>query len=144
MMIVVAEKCFAYCLIQPVQLHLYVNFLAYRNRHWKTKLIQRNPPLFVFIPYLYQSHKYFIFNYVLSLYIVAELVIFLTGRPPMQFSSVAQSCLTLCNPMDFSTPGFPAYHQLPEPTQTHVHRVSDAIQPSHPLSQPSYLHKIKV
>ena len=50
-----------------------------------------------------------------------------------QFSSVAQSCLTLCNPMDYSTPGFPVHHQLPEPTQTHVHRVGDAIQLSYPL-----------
>ena len=52
-------------------------------------------------------------------------------------SSVPQSCPTLCNPMDCSTPGFPFYHQLPELAQTHVHRVSDAIQPSHPLSSPS-------
>ena len=54
-----------------------------------------------------------------------------------QFSSVAQSCLTLCNRRDCSTPGLPVHHQLPEFTQTHVHRVSDAIQPSHPLSSPS-------
>ena len=54
-----------------------------------------------------------------------------------QFSSVAQSCPTLCDPMDCSTPGFPVYHQLPELTQTHVHRIGDAIQPSHPLSSPS-------
>ena len=54
-----------------------------------------------------------------------------------QFSSVAQSCPTLCDPMDCSTPGFPVHHQLPELAQTHVHRVSDAIQPSHPLSSPS-------
>ena len=103
MMIIVAEKMF--CMLSYpacTLLYLYVNFLACRNRHWRTKLIQRNPPLFVFIPYLYQSPKSFIFNYVLSLYIVAELVIFLTGRPPMQFSSVAQLCQTLCNPMDFS------------------------------------------
>ena len=53
-----------------------------------------------------------------------------------QFSSVAQSCLTLCSPMDCSTPGFPVLHQLLEFTQTHVHWVSDAIQPSHPLSSP--------
>ena len=52
----------------------------------------------------------------------------------VQFSSVAQSCTTLCNPMDYSTPGLPVHHQLPESTQTHVHRVGDAIQPSHPLS----------
>ena len=52
----------------------------------------------------------------------------------VQFSSVAQSCPTLCYPMNRSTPGLPVHHQLPEFTQTHVHRVSDAIQPSHPLS----------
>ena len=54
-----------------------------------------------------------------------------------QFSSVAQSCPTLCNPMNCSTPGLPVNHQLPEFTQTHIHRVGDAIQPSHPLSSPS-------
>ena len=54
-----------------------------------------------------------------------------------QFSSVAQSCLTLCDPMNCSTPGLPVYHQLPEFTQTHVHLVGDAIQPSHPLSSRS-------
>ena len=55
----------------------------------------------------------------------------------VQFSSVAQSCPTLCNPMNRSTPGLPVRHQLPEFTQTHFHRVRDAIQPSHPLSSPS-------
>ena len=54
-----------------------------------------------------------------------------------QFSSVAQLCLTLCSPMDCSTPGLPVHHQFPDFTQSHVHRVSDAIQPSHPLSSPS-------
>ena len=53
--------------------------------------------------------------------------------------SVVQSCPTLCDPMNHSTPGLPVHHQLPEVTQTHVHRVSDAIQPSHPLSSPSPL-----
>ena len=56
---------------------------------------------------------------------------------PLQFSSVAQSCPTLCNPMNRSTPGIPVHHQLPEFTHTHGHRVSDAIQPSHPLLSPS-------
>ena len=55
----------------------------------------------------------------------------------VQFISVAQSCPTLCYPMNCSTPGLPVHHQLPEFTQTHVHRVCDAIQPSHPLSSPS-------
>ena len=54
-----------------------------------------------------------------------------------QFSSVTQSCLTLLDPMNRSTPGLPVHHQLPEFTQTHVHRVTDAIQPSHPLSSSS-------
>ena len=57
-----------------------------------------------------------------------------------QFSSVisvARSCLTLCDPVNRSTPGLPVHHHLPEFTQTHIHRVSDAIQPSHPLSSPS-------
>ena len=55
----------------------------------------------------------------------------------VQFSSVVQSCPTLCDPMNRSTPGLPVHHQLPEFTQTHVRRVSDASQPSHPLSSPS-------
>ena len=55
----------------------------------------------------------------------------------LQFSSVAQSCPTLCDPMNRSKPGLPVHHQLPEFIHTHVHRVSDAIQPSHPLLSPS-------
>ena len=55
----------------------------------------------------------------------------------VQFSSFTQSCPTLCDPMDCSTPGFPVHHQLPELAQTHVHWVSDATQPSRPLSSPS-------
>ena len=55
----------------------------------------------------------------------------------VKFSTVAQSCLTLCNPMDHSTPDLPVHHQLLEFTQTHVHWVRDAIQPSHPLPSPS-------
>ena len=59
-------------------------------------------------------------------------------KPPSdQIRSVAQSCPTLCNPMNRSTPGLPVHHKLPEFTEIHVHRVSDAIQPSHPLSSPS-------
>ena len=57
--------------------------------------------------------------------------------PFLQFSSVTQSCPTLYNPMNHSTPGLPVHHQLLEFTQSHVYRLSDAIQPSHPLSSPS-------
>ena len=69
------------------------------------------------------------------------LAVLLSSPSPVsssvQFSSVAQSCLTLCNPMNHSMPGLPVHHQLLEFTQTNVHRVSDAIQPSHPLSSSS-------
>ena len=58
-------------------------------------------------------------------------------KDTVQFSSVAQLCPTLCDSVNRSTPGLPVHHQLPEFTQTHVHRVRDAIQPSHPLSSPS-------
>ena len=66
---------------------------------------------------------------------------FLLGRKVLtnlsQFSSVAQSCPTLCDPMNHNMPGLLVHHQLPEFTQTHIHQVVDAIQPSHPLSSPS-------
>ena len=64
-------------------------------------------------------------------------VIFGAQEEICHFSLVAQSCLTLCNPRDWSMPGFPVHHQLLEPTKTHVHQVGDAIQPSHPLLSPS-------
>ena len=66
-----------------------------------------------------------------------EIVLYLLKLSSNQFSSVTQSCLNLCDPMNHSTTGLPVHHQLLEFTQTHVHRVSDAIQPSHPLSSPS-------
>ena len=73
---------------------------------------------------------------------VAQLCLFETAKDSrtathLQFSSVAQSCPTLCDPMNCSTPGLPVHHQLPEFPQTYVHPVGDAIQPSHPLSSPS-------
>ena len=67
----------------------------------------------------------------------AVVIIILVSIAAYFFSSVAQSCLTLCDPMDCSPQGLPVYHQLPEFTQTHVHEVGDAIQPSYPLSSPS-------
>ena len=68
-------------------------------------------------------------------FIICQLIYILISS--VHFSSVAQSCPTLCDPMNRSTPGLPVHHQLPQFTETHVHRVSDAIQPSHPLSSPS-------
>ena len=74
-----------------------------------------------------------------SLMSPALAVGFLTTRTtcPVQFSSITQSCLALCDPMDCRTQGLPVHHQLLELTQTHVHRVSDAIQPSNPVPYPS-------
>ena len=70
------------------------------------------------------------------------LLLYVLGLKSVQFSSVSQSCPTLCNSMRCSNPGLPVYHQLPEFTQTHVHWVSDAIQPSYPLSSPLFLPSI--
>ena len=85
-----------------------------------------------------------IFIYVLDTHLLSLIWELKSYASPMaykihsaQFSSVTQSCPTSCDPMDCSTPGFPVHHQLPELTQTHVHWVSDAIQPSYPLSSPS-------
>ena len=64
------------------------------------------------------------------------------SKPSVQFISVAQSCPTLCDPVDCSMPGYPVYHQLPDLDQTHVHRVGDAIQSPHPLLSPLLLSSI--
>ena len=76
----------------------------------------------------------FLFLLQASVFLVACSASDLHLRATDQIRSVAHSCLTLCDPMNHSTPGLPVHHQLPEFTQTYVHRVSDAIQPSHPLS----------
>ena len=78
------------------------------------------------LPLPYDSLQYATHIYMLPMY-----------SSSVQFSSVAQSCPTLCDPMNCSTPGLPDHHQLQEFSQTHVHWVSDTIQPSHPLSSPS-------
>ena len=77
----------------------------------------------------------YILHYIILLYYLIYVIFQILF--PYQIRSVAQLCPTLCDPMNCSTPGFPVHHQLPEFTQTHVHPVSDAIQPSHPLSSPS-------
>ena len=74
-----------------------------------------------------------------SFFLVLSMLFMMIITITVQFSSVAQSYPTLGNPMNHSTPGLPVHHQLSEFTQTHVHRVGDAIQPSHPLSSPSLL-----
>ena len=74
-----------------------------------------------------------IYNWITLLWTWANT----TGLITYQIRSVSQSCPTLCDPMNRSTPGLPVHHQPPEFTETHIHWVSDAIQPSHPLSSPS-------
>ena len=69
--------------------------------------------------------------------IVPGVIFMVSASPQWIFSSVTQSCPTLCDPINHSMPGLPVHHQRLEFTQTHVHRVRDAIQPSHPLSSPS-------
>ena len=83
------------------------------------------------------NHRSLHRNKVFSLFLVLYICpITQNKKDPCQISSVAQSCPTLCDPMDCSTPGFPVHHQLLELTQTHVHPLGDAIQPSHSLSPP--------
>ena len=75
--------------------------------------------------------------FVKALYFTRSTLFFIFSSGSVQLSSVTQSCPTLCDPMDCSTPGLPVHHQLPEFTQTHVHWDSDTIQPSYPLLPPS-------
>ena len=84
---------------------------------------------------LYHHYLFICLILLLKLRVLEKSKIFLLFL--YQFSSVTQSCPTLCDPMNHSMPSLPVHHQLPEFTQTHVHRVCDAIQPSHPLSSPS-------
>ena len=83
------------------------------------------------------AHPLYFFQNNYHLYIICTRVCVCAISPSVQFSSAAQSCPTLCDPMIRSSPGLPVHHHLPELTHTHVHRVGDAIQPSHPLSSPS-------
>ena len=93
----------------------------------------------LYYPYLMVMTLLFIFLLLFSLFLIIIIIVmpWIWESDLPQFSSVAQLCPTLCDPMNCSTPGPPVHHQLPEFTQTLVHQVSDAIQPSHPLSSPS-------
>ena len=90
---------------------------------------------------LRESHFFFsllVFRKSLTLFFFLYILLLTAWMSfSIQFSSFAQSCPTLCNPINRSTPGLPVHHQFPEFIQTHVHQVGDAIQPSHPLSSPS-------
>ena len=91
--------------------------------------------IFIFVLFYYLSNIY-IYTYMNICVCNTKIVPCFKKGLKVNISSVAQSCPTLCNPMDCSTPGLPVHHQLPEFTQTHVHHVGNAIQPFHPLSSP--------
>ena len=86
--------------------------------------------LIYFLYCICSSNNLYSYNHKLIHFLASCLNLYI------QFDSVTQSCPTVCDPMNCSTPGLPVHHQLPEFTQTHVHRVSDSIQPSHPLLSP--------
>ena len=93
-----------------------------------------------FMYLIYLKHNSRLINrdlHYLLFFCLNTVLNFNISKCSVQFISFAQSCPTLCNPMNRSRPGLPVHHQLPEFTQTHVHQVSDAIQPSHPLLSPS-------
>ena len=90
--------------------------------------------LHITVNVLPSSWRYF--DRILNSSCINFLVLY-TYISSVQFNSVIQSCPALCDPMNHSTPGLPVHHQLPEFTQTHIHCVGDAIQPSHPLPSPS-------
>ena len=101
--------------------------ISYADSHIRNQSVNR---FYIFKIYISSQIKIFVKNFIKS-------SVTTSNGSSVQFSSVSQSCPTLCSPMNRSTPGLPVHHQLPEFTQTHVHRVSHAIQPSHPLSSPS-------
>ena len=108
--------------IHSFHLSVHCRFSVSRHcsRQWDSKVAQ--------VPLFAKACDLLISGFVLSVSVQFSSV---------QYSSVSQPCPTLCNPVNCSMPGLPVHHQLPESTQTHVHRVGDAIQPSHPLSSPS-------
>ena len=119
--------------------HIHTEYIVYKSIYIKCKDRQKWPMV---IDYKDQKSSYLWCVWRLrrakrSFWNSGYILFFELGGGSVQFSSVTQLCPTLCDPMNHSTPGLSVHHQLPETTQTHVHWVSDAIQPSHPLSAPS-------
>ena len=121
-------------------LHLIIYLLSLKS--WLTSQLQLY--LFIYILTDLRGQRIVHLYPTVTSKIIASLVVSSVNQKviwkilhSIQFSSVAQSCPTLCDPMNLSTPGLPVHHPLPEFAQTHVHRVGDAIQPCHPLSSPS-------
>ena len=107
--------------------------------HWQVDSLPLTPPEKPSLTAGWQFIIHLTVNQVLAkvIHLTWKYICVDSSVSSVQFSSVAQSCLTLCNPMDCSMRGLPVHHHLPEFTQTHSHRVRDAIQPSHPRSSPS-------
>ena len=119
--------------------HIHTEYIVYKSIYIKCKDRQKWPMV---IDYKDQKSSYLWCVWRLrrakrSFWNSGYILFFELGGGSVQVSSVTQLCPTLCDPMNHSTPGLSVHHQLPETTQTHVHWVSDAIQPSHPLSSPS-------
>ena len=117
--------------LASVSIHMQMTHMCWAPVIWLIHSLMQHT--FIYTTYIYQvpGTRKIPPNYL-------ELSLnYLGPQNSSHFSSVAQSCPTLCDPMDCSTPGLPVYHQFPEFTQTHVHWVSDTIQPSHPLLSPS-------
>ena len=113
--------------LKLMQLKVYTDFP--QNIKWRFS--QFNKSVYISWNEMYFCKMYIIFSFL--------VIIWIHIFSSVQFNSVAQSCPTLCDPKNHSTPGLPVHHKLPEFTQTHVHRVGDTIQPSHPLSSLSPL-----
>ena len=135
----------------PLAIAEFSSLLAYWVQHfnsiifrtWNSSAGVKPHPLALFLVRLPKAHLTSHFRISVSRWVTTPL--WLSGSirvflyRSVQFSSVTQSCPTLCDSMNRSTPGLPVHHQLPEVTQTHVHQISDAIQPSRPLLSPSPL-----
>ena len=116
-----------------VSFHIFFNFMYIYTYNIYIRDINISSSVF----HISSSVLYYGRGIIFSFLVMRKLVRAEVGIHHHQFSSVAQSCPTLCDPMNRSTPGLPVHHHLPEFTQTRVYRVRDAIQPSHPLSSPS-------
>ena len=135
-----SSVCFSY--LHFLFTHTFIFYVCVWPRRRERQFFQKLNILYLI--YIHQGHFHFKFN-VLVILIFSKILANLQGfgstsyiiSESVQFSSVVQSCPTLCDPMNRNTPGLPVHHYLPEFTQTHIHRVSDAIQPSHPLSSHS-------
>ena len=134
------------CIIKHVTWGTWVSFSAVDTEGYKNWGIEKTSPALGVIPgrspeqlqhFILQAAAYSTQHCFMLQLKFGIVRLYYYYQHSVQFSSVSQSCPTLCDPMNRSTPGLPVHHRLPEFAQTHVHRVSDAIQSSHPLSSPS-------